>query len=677
MTSNKKYVELLWARKYDEIEKGRKIPIERPNLPFQVVETINKPRIKGGYNASLFQHDGWPENYPKDWKNLLIWGDNKLVMSSLVKQGWAGKINLIYIDPPFYTGADFTIRTKLCGERIEKEPSIIEERAYKDTWSGGIASYLNYIYKRLVLMRDLLAEGGTIYIHLDYRVGHYVKLMMDEIFGYENSRNMITWRRQISRGMKAYARYLPFSADYIFMYTKGEGAVWNKPVKINKLTLKEAEKKYMKDEKGFFRTSDPGTYSFESLAKLHKEGRLYAPRGGEIIIDRTNRVVKSTTESIAVKYYRKREGNYVLEEVPIDNIWDDIPGMGIVSAEWRGFYTQKPEALLKRIILASSNPSDIVADFFVGSGTTLAVAEKLGRRWIGSDLSKFAIQVTRKRLLDIYNSKDLLSEKKRLYEKPARPFEIWNIGNYETIYWEEKRGEYLAFMLKLYQAQPLTGFRYLHGRKGDRVVHVGPLNAPVTMEDIEKVIIECRANNFDKADVLGWEWSYEVNELAKVFAKKNGIDLKLVQIPSVNEIKSALVGFDLKLLKVPEQVIEKELMKYVKFPELAYLEVAPEVEENELKIKIIDFQLPPTAELAEIASKVKDSRELIDYWALDWDYKGDTFHNQWQSFRTKKNPKVNYFARHEYEEPGEYEVMVKVVDIFGNDTNKLFKVKIE
>lgn len=263
------------------------------------------------------------------------------------------------------------------------------------------------------------------------------------------------------------------------------------------------------------------------------------------------------------------------------------------------------------------------------------------------------------------------------YGKPARPFELWNIGNYETVYWQERGDEYLAFMLKLYQSQPLTGFRYLHGRKGDRAVHIGPLNAPVTMEEVEKVIIECRANNFNKADVLGWEWSYEVNELAKTLAKKNGVDLKLVQIPSVNEIKSSLVGFDLQLLKVPDQIIEKELAKYIKFPEVAYLEIESKLNGKEIILKIIDFQLAPTAELAEIAGKVKDSRELIDYWAIDWDYKNDTFHNQWQSFRMKKNPRVDYLAIHKYDDVGEYEIMVKVVDVFGNDTNKIIKVEIK
>lgn len=263
------------------------------------------------------------------------------------------------------------------------------------------------------------------------------------------------------------------------------------------------------------------------------------------------------------------------------------------------------------------------------------------------------------------------------YDIPARPFELWNIGNYETVYWQEKEHEYLAFMLKLYQARPLTGFRYLHGSKGDRVVHIGPLNAPVTMEEVEKVVVECRANKFNKADVLGWEWSYEVNELGKELAKKNGVDLKLVQIPSVNEIKASLVGFDLQLLKVPDQIIEKELAEHVKFPEVAYLEIESKVKGKELELKISDFQLPPTAELAEIASKVSDTRELIDYWAIDWDYKGDTFHNQWQSFRVKKNPKVDYEAKHRYDDSGEYQVIVKVVDVFGNDTNKVLRVEIK
>ncbi|MGC8888206.1 MAG: site-specific DNA-methyltransferase, partial [Verrucomicrobiia bacterium] len=507
MAENKKYVELLWYQKYDKLELGEKIPVDKPNLPFQVVETVNEPRIKeyeGGLGRDFFPKSEYPPNYPKDWKNLLIWGDNKLVMSSLIKQGWAGMINLIYIDPPFFTGADFTVRTKIGDEEIEKEPSIIEERAYKDTWSGGIASYLKYMYERLVLMRELLAENGSIYVHLDWHIGHYVKVMMDEIFGYENFRNEVVWHYRTGNiAERIFAR----RHDTLLLYSKSAEHIFN-PIEV---------KEYYKDVYG---------PEFKPGFKGRKQDK-------------------------------DKYGDYRI--VYADDVWD-ISAVFTLSYEHLTYDTQKPEALLRRIILASSNPGDIVADFFCGSGTTLAVAEKLGRRWIGSDLSKFAIQVTRKRLLDIHNSKDLQNEDKK-YEKPARPFELWNIGNYETVYWQEKQDEYLAFMLKLYQAQPLTGFRYLHGRKGDRTVHIGPLNAPVTMEEVEKVVIECRANNFNKADVLGWEWSYEVNELAKELAKKDGVDLKLVQIPSVNEIKSSLVGFDLNLLKVPDEAVEKELLK--------------------------------------------------------------------------------------------------------------------
>jgi len=632
MINNKKYVELLWHSKYDKLDLGEKIPIEKPNLPFQVVETINKPRRLqkglGDFEESL-KH--WPENYPKDWKNLLIWGDNKLVMSSLIKQGWAGKINLIYIDPPFFTGSDFTIRTKVGDEKIEKEPSIIEERAYKDTWSGGIASYLKYMYERLVLMRELLAENGSIYVHLDWHVGHYVKVMMDEIFGAENFRNEIVWKRDApGKGAKTVSKQWPRVFDSILFFTKSNDYYFEQQfTEPTQLQIKEYH--YQDPDGRRFKRTTLGDYTEESIRKLEEQGLIYTSRTG--------------------KKYKK----YYLDDakVTVDSIWSDIFGFGVItsSKERLDFDTQKPENLLKRIILASSNPGDIVADFFCGSGTTGAVAEKLGRRWIMSDLSKFAIQVTRKRLLDIHNSKDLLNDKgKKEYDKIARPFELWNIGNYETIYWQEKEEEYLSFMLKLYQARPLNGFRYLHGTKGDRIVHVGPLNAPVTMEEVEKVVVE--------------------------MAKKNGVDLKLIQIPSVNEIKSALVGFDLQLLKIPDQMVEKELAKYVKFPEVAYLELDTKIEGKELILEITDFQLPPTAELAEIASKVNDSRELIDYWAIDWDYRGDTFHNQWQSFRVKKNPKVEYGAKHRYEYSGEYQVMVKVVDVFGNDTNKILKARI-
>jgi adenine specific DNA methylase Mod len=307
-------------------------------------------------------------------------------MSSLLKQGWAGKINLIYIDPPFFTGADFTIRTRLGDERIEKEPSIIEERAYRDTWSGGIASYFKYMYERLVLMRDLLAENESIYVHLDYHVGHYVKVMMDEIFGYENFRNDLIW--WYPGGLKAVPTFFPRKHDIILFYTKSDKPTFN------------VQRRAPDESSLWGRWSK---YSEDGKAVLFKD----FPKS-----DKTK--LEDYTKRFIARYGRPPEPDDVIYEFEgplVDSVWGDCPAVFRLLDEKLAFDTQKPEALLKRIILASSNPGDIVADFFCGSGTTLAVAEKLGRRWIGCDLSKFAIHVTRKRLLDIHNSKDLVEEK--------------------------------------------------------------------------------------------------------------------------------------------------------------------------------------------------------------------------------------------------------------------------
>lgn len=363
MKDNKKYVELIWAGKYDEFHKGERTPIEKPALPFQTVETINEPRAEGLVKKL---YETYPENYPNDWRNKLIWGDNKLVMSSLLSEGWGGKINLIYIDPPFFTGAKFTVRTKVKGEQIEKEPSIIEERAYRDTWSGGIASYLRYMYERLVLMRELLSENGSIYVHLDWHVGHYVKVMMDEIFGYGGEddkpgfRNEISWAYRAG-GAPGKGPYFPKKHDIILFYSKGGTPKF----------IKLKERIYY--EKPFF------------TSIKDSKGRYYA----DVIL----RDVIQDEILLVLENHRLMKVNVK----PVIN----------VSDECINFLTQKPEGLLQILIMATTEPGDIVADFFCGSGTTLAVAEKLGRRWIGCDLSKFAIQVTRKRLLDIHNSKDL------------------------------------------------------------------------------------------------------------------------------------------------------------------------------------------------------------------------------------------------------------------------------
>jgi len=359
----------------------------------------------GSFNKNNISNIPNYNNLKDNWHNLLFHGDNKDILATLLDNGFRNKIDLIYIDPPFNSGKNYMRKIKLRGY-TKNIPSFIQ-KTYSDIWNND--NYLQFMYERLLLLKELLSETGSIYVHLDHHIVHYVKLLMDEIFGQENFRNEIIWRRQIPRGMKAHAKFFPFSAEYILLYSKSEEAIWNPPVKENKITLEEAEKKYMKDEKGFFRTSDPGTYSFESLLKLYKKGRLYAPYDGKIIIDKEKKTIKASKGNLAVKYYRRQEKNFIIEEQPVDNIWDDIPGLGIISSKWIGFQTQKPEALLERIIKASSNPDDIVLDCFIGSGTTAAVAQKLGRRWIACDLNKGAIQLTSKRLQRII--KNQISDK--------------------------------------------------------------------------------------------------------------------------------------------------------------------------------------------------------------------------------------------------------------------------
>lgn len=223
---------------------------------------------------------------PDGWMNQLYWGDNLQVMSHLLKH-YRGRVNLIYIDPPFDSKADYKKRIELRGQKIENDHNSFEEKQYTDIWTND--EYLQFMYERLILIRELLAETGVVYIHCDHRRVSHLRMICDEIFGNENFLNAITWRRQIVRGMKVYAKHYSFSSDFILMYAKAaSAATWNRQVRIERITIEEAEKKYMKDERGYFRTSDPGSYTFESLCKLNEDGMLYAPKGGRIVIDKAN-----------------------------------------------------------------------------------------------------------------------------------------------------------------------------------------------------------------------------------------------------------------------------------------------------------------------------------------------------------------------------------------------------
>lgn len=333
--------------------------------------------------------------------NALFHGDNRAGLSHLLATGQRGQVRLIYADPPYNSGVTWPRKVRLrTGNASTRDAIIDHQTQYVDAWAEG--DYLQFIYERLWEMRDLLADDGSLWLHCDHRHAHHLRCLLDEVFGIENFLNTITWRSQTARGAKVNAFYFANSAHTIHVFAKNRQAptVWHQPKKRLVLTEVEAAAEFMHDAHGFFRTSDPGTYSFARLKELHAAGRLYAPYSGQVLIDENNRrMVCSNGGSIGVKYYLTDLGNgHHAVERAVDNVWDDIPGLGTTPAEDVGYPTQKTEALLRRIIETATNPGDLVLDPFVGSGATVIAAQKLARRWLGCDLNYGAIQTTRRRL---------------------------------------------------------------------------------------------------------------------------------------------------------------------------------------------------------------------------------------------------------------------------------------
>jgi DNA modification methylase len=627
---------------------GKPEQIERLQLPFQTVETINESRASRERDTgALFAG----ESAPTDERSLLIWGDNKLVMSSLLAE-YAGQIKLVYVDPPFDTGTDFSYRVSVGDASVMKQPSILEEHAYRDTWGRGRSSYLEMMYERITLIHELLSEDGSFYLHCAPNVSHYLKVLCDEVFGPERFRAEIAWKRVSGHGDAK--KWSPVH-EVILNYSKSATYVWNAP--REPLDVSYADTKYKHDDgdgRGVYRLDNLTSpnprpkmtyewqgyesppkgwrYSLATMTELDEDGRIYKPS------DKTKRPQLK-------RYLAENEGHLV------DDVWDDIPPVNSQALERTGYDTQKPPALLERIIEASSNAGDLVADFFVGSGTTAVAAERLGRSWIACDLGRFAIHTTRKRLLSVPD---------------CRPFDIKNLGSYERQRWQTQSGNgalraYLDTILAFYRAEPVDGFVNLHGRKGDRMVHVGATDAPVTIDETEDVMDEMADNGIEACDLLGWEWEMGLHDTISERARRRGLDLRPRQIP--------------------REVMEREVDEAdaVRFFELAFVDLDVRRQGREACVVLNDFAIP-SEEL--IPQDVRDSiaswSDLIDYWSVDFDFTDDVFHNEWQTFRTREDAALDTQSSwHEYPDAGTYAIVVKIIDIFGNDTTKLAEVRIK
>ena len=556
--------ELVWPGKYTE--DGVLADSPRANLPFQRVE--------------LFGPD-------VEWRNQLLWGDNFLVMGSLLEK-FAGSIDLVYIDPPFATGADFSI-----GQ---------QQLAYRDTWKAGMGGYLAMIAERLRLIRDLLSPTGSFFLHCDWHVSHLLRAIGDEVFGTENFLNEIVWYyyNKFQGNVKRFAS----NHDVVLWYRKG------------------------------------ASYQFHQQVETRAEGKV------------KQLIRQWDKEKAAIVNAKGVDGRVMYRETDqrtVDDVWRMSMLQPADRTENCGFPTQKPEALLRRIVQAASSEGDLVADFFCGSGTMLSVAEKLNRRWIGCDLGRWGIHTTRKRLLGI---------------KGCSPFAVLSLGRGERQYWQGSNlsdpGAYVAFMLKLYGAEPLAGLAHIDGTKqSTALVHVGAVDIPMTTEVIEAAVGECAKLQQRELHVLGWDWETSRCDAMVEMARQKGIKLLLLQIP-----REAM----------EQQATEKGNVRF--FP-LAYLEA--EIRQSAdltVRVALKDFVILNPELLPEAVRS--EWSDYIDYWAVDWDSQNSTFNQGWAAYRTRKERKLPLLSGlHSYGTAGRRRILVRVIDIFGNETNQAIDVDIQ
>jgi len=653
--------ELIWEGKYDEFGNRRQIDTAGLAMPLQKIETIDEPRSRAEVQGLLFEEQ---KAHRDDFRNMLIWGDNKLVMASLLRD-YKGKIDLIYIDPPFNVGADFTMDLPIGddGETLDKDQSTLEMVAYHDMWGKGTDSYLQIMYDRLVFMYQMLSETGSIYVHCDWRVNYFLRWILDEVFGNSNFLNEIAWRKLHSP--KNQSNGFGSQWDSILFYSKninllhfnnvyrkhskkyessfnqndndGKGPYNTMPLKAYGIQRSSGRKEFE-----FHGITAPWLYTKEKLEEMWNEGKIYKTSTGDL-----------------------RYKNYLSESLGsmISDLWDDdevLPLQGI-SSESLKYPTQKPEALLERIIKASSNEGDLVADFFCGSGTTGAVAEKLGRRWIMADLGRFAIHTSRKRLIDVQRE---LNDN----HQPYRSFDVYNLGRYERQWWQKEAlqgadSEHRRVVLEFFRAEPLVNppSPLLHGRKAGAYVHVDRIDSIFTREEARAVASAVQQAGGKEVQCLAWDFEMDLRMYCDKLEQELGVRIKLYTIP--------------------REIMERNRKDPPPFFEVATLTAEPVYRMAEGKrmvdIKLTSF-IPSLAEVPEKELTALQERamrsgfDFIDFWAVDFDYHPEQpFNHHWQAYRTRKNralPTVSDL-HYSYTKPGKHTACVKVIDVFGADTS--------
>lgn len=633
--------ELVWEGKYDEYGRRREVDIAGHAMPLQKIETVDDPRSQAFAtgNLELFERE---RKKADDFRNLLIWGDNKLVMASLLKE-FKGKIDMIYIDPPFDVGADFTMDVPIGDgkETVEKDQSTLEMVAYQDMWGKGTDSYLHMMFERLALMKELLSEIGCIYVHCDNTMSHYLKLLMDEVFGTANFLNNVIWSYQTRHSSD---RFWNRKHDDLLLYKKGGTWTfnWQDPDVMQALSETTISKYRLKDEKGYYRLC--GRFLKDSPIKGAKDVDPKWEREHPELVVR----------------------DYLRPGIPPNDSFF-LPMENQSSNERTDFATQKPAALLNKLLKGSSNKGDLVADFFCGSGTTGAVAERLGRRWIMADLGRFAIHTSRKRLIELQRSMHAEG-------KPYRAFDVYNLGRYERQWWQKDRlqgaeEEHRRVVLEFFKAELLTNAAspLIHGRKAGAFCYVEGIDSIFTRDEARQVAQAVAQAGGKEVYCLAWEFE---------------MDLRLHTAALEQEL-----GIRMKLIPIPREIMEKNRKSPPPFLEMAVLEAEP-VRRKQAGKTLVDVKLTKfLPSLAEVPSKelealkertVRSGFDFIDFWAVDFDWTpGKPFNHHWQDYRTRKDRSLKTVsgAGHEYRKPGKHTICVKVVDVFGCDTSITVEVE--
>ena len=605
----------------------------------------------------------------KEWMNRLIYGDNLLAMQALLAGDEAtglpslrGKVDLIYIDPPFDSKADYRTKINLPGIDIEQKPTVIEQFAYSDTWQDGTVSYLKMLYPRLVLMRELLSDKGSIYVHIDWHVGHYVKMMMDDVFGKENFINEVIWQGAIGDTSSKNKKFIK-SHDSIYFYRKNAiNQVWNDIFQEYDEGTHEHYK--WRDEKGFYGKNpvdNPGGGGYiydlgfgEKIPSrgycMPKETALQWLKDGILLVEAGKVPVK--------KVYKKEEGTRCRD------VWVDIASAR--GKQLVGYATQKPEALLERIIKASSNESDLVCDFFGGSGTTVAVAERLGRRWITTDIGKPAILVMRKRFID----------------QEVKPFLYQCIGDYQKEAFSGNKqyrrvGDLSQIVMQLYGAIPfsaeqLNDRNWGYVKSSRTLVYVDSPNkmtGAATIRKAKEAKGSLLGGGWSKVVVLAWNFAFDISAGIQQYKE----DVEVLVIPPDLLDKLSKKGYD-KLIR--EGSVRFSTLQYLM---IRPIEVKPYDNEREEVIVMLDNYILLSPDNIPLDDKDKaklqevmdaDPLALIEYWSIDPDYDGETFRSKWQDYRENTENDSDplhcmYRASLVVPKKAQRTVCVKAVDVFG------------